>query len=477
MRDLHAFSLVIIVSFFASSFTPARAAAPAVFPVVAKGRHLVDQTGAPFMIVGDAPQAIINVPLTGPASLDMYFSNRQMHGINSLWVNLICDSYTACPNDATTYDGIAPFTDMLNGKSCPDAGAPTCYDLTTPNPAYFARMDAVLGKAARYGLLIFLDPISTDGCRDANWMQTLRNNGIARAATYGTYLGNRYKTVPNIVWQNGNDFQCWRTTSDENLAAAVATGIQSAGDTHIQTAELDSNVSTTKDDTGPLGALATLNAVYTYFPAYDEMLHAYNQMAIPAYLVESDYELENLGFEPGVVNPLQVLRKQHYWSMLSGATGVIYGNHYTWTFAQGWPNFLDTPGAAHLTYMRDLFVSLQWYNLVPDQSHAVMTDGYGTYAACGSVTASSYATTASASSAGGTLVVAYIPTVRAVTISMTALGSNIRAQWYDPTSGTYTMVAGSPFANTGPRTFTPPGNNAAGESDWVLLLKGHPLEQ
>jgi hypothetical protein len=72
MRDLHAFSLVIIVSFFASSFTPARAAAPAVFPVVAKGRHLVDQTGAPFMIVGDAPQAIINVPLSGPASLDTY---------------------------------------------------------------------------------------------------------------------------------------------------------------------------------------------------------------------------------------------------------------------------------------------------------------------------------------------------------------------------------------------------------------------
>jgi hypothetical protein len=74
-------------------------------------------------------------------------------------------------------------------------------------------------------------------------------------------------------------------------------------------------------------------------------------------------------------------------------------------------------------------------------------------------------------------VVAYIPAVRTVTIDMAKLGSNIIARWYDPTSGTYTTTAGSPFSNVGSRSFTPPGNNSAGDADWVLLLKGNPLGQ
>jgi hypothetical protein len=55
---------------------------------------------------------------------------------------------------------------------------------------------------------------------------------------------------------------------------------------------------------------------------------------------------------------------------------------------------------------------------------------------------------------------------------MTKLGSNIQAQWYDPTSGTYTSIGR--FDNTGTQNFTPPGNNSTGDSDWVLVLQGQP---
>ena len=37
--------------------------------------------------------------------------------------------------------------------------------------------------------------------------------------------------------------------------------------------------------------------------------------------------------------------------------------------------------------------------------------------------------------------------------------------------GTYTSIAGSPFTNSGNQQFTTPGANAAGDTDWVLVLE------
>ena len=53
---------------------------------------------------------------------------------------------------------------------------------------------------------------------------------------------------------------------------------------------------------------------------------------------------------------------------------------------------------------------------------------------------------------------------------MTKLGSTTAvAQWFDPSAGTYTKLG--PLPNTGSHTFTPPGNNASGAGDWVLVLQ------
>jgi len=39
----------------------------------------------------------------------------------------------------------------------------------------------------------------------------------------------------------------------------------------------------------------------------------------------------------------------------------------------------------------------------------------------------------------------------------------VTARWFDPTSGTFTAISGSPFANTGSHNFTTPGNNSNGD--------------
>jgi chitodextrinase len=53
---------------------------------------------------------------------------------------------------------------------------------------------------------------------------------------------------------------------------------------------------------------------------------------------------------------------------------------------------------------------------------------------------------------------------------MSKLGSPADASWYDPSNGVF-HPAGSALPNSGTRTFAPPGNNADGDGDWVLVLK------
>jgi len=64
-----------------------------------------------------------------------------------------------------------------------------------------------------------------------------------------------------------------------------------------------------------------------------------------------------------------------------------------------------------------------------------------------------------------------MPTPRTVTIDMSRLRGPSRAEWFDPTDGEHKAIAGGPFPNSGSRDFTPPKQNHARDSDWVLLLR------
>ena len=58
-----------------------------------------------------------------------------------------------------------------------------------------------------------------------------------------------------------------------------------------------------------------------------------------------------------------------------------------------------------------------------------------------------------------------------ITVDLSAMRGPAQAQWFDPTTGTYSAVAGSPFASTGPHAFTPPATaHADGATDWLLVL-------
>jgi len=407
-------------------------------------RYLVDQDNVPFLLMGDSPQALM-VNLS-EAEADMFFADREVNGFNGAWVNLLCGTYTGGRPDASTYDGIVPFT-------TPD-------DVSTPNETYFTRVDHMIELAEKHGIVVVLDPAET-----GSFLSVLLQNGVDKSREYGRYLGTRYRSFDNIVWMSGNDFQSWQNPGDDAVVQAVALGIRDTDDRHIHTVELDYPVSGSLDDPS-WAPIISLNASYTYYPTYAEVLLDYDRPdAPPTFLVEANYEFEH---NAGDLGTPQILRRQEYWTMLSGAAGQLYGNGYTWPFVNGWQSHLDTPGSAQIAHVNALFGPRPWFNLIPDQNHTVVIAGNGTFADTGSLGSNDYLT--AARTPDGTLVMAYMPTIRTITVDMSKLGSPADASWYDPSNGVFHPI-GSSLPNVSTRTFLPPGNNGDGDGDWVLALK------
>ena len=424
--------------------------APA-FPVkVAEGgRYLVDRNGTPFLIAGESPQALM-VNLS-EKDAELFFANRHSHGFNTVWINLLCGGNVGGRADGSTYDGLVPFK--------------TADDLTTPNEAYFARCDRMIRLAHKHGMLVFLDP-----CETIDHLKTMLKNGPEKCRQFGRYLGSRYKDFDNLLWMNGNDFQTWKNRDHAAVVQAVARGIRDKDPRHPHTVELDYLVSGSLDDPS-WAPLIDVCASYTYFPTYAQVLKDYNrEHAKPVVLIEADYEFER-------ESTPAVLRRQEYWSLLSGATGQLYGNGYTWPFKRGWKEKLNTPGAVQMAHVQALFLPRPWHRLIPDQKHSVVIAGYGTFDST-TTEGNVYGMTSDYVTAGrtpdGSLAMAYLPSRRTVTVDMTQLAAPATVRWYDPSRGTYVAVGKSPLPNRGEHNFTPPGNNADGDGDWVLVLETKP---
>jgi hypothetical protein len=175
----------------------------------------------------------------------------------------------------------------------------------------------------------------------------------------------------------------------------------------------------------------------------------------------------------------------------------VYGNGVIWPAKKGWQSKLDSPGAVQMAHVKALFEPRPWYDLVPDQKHTTVIGGYGTFDATTTLgnrsgMTSDYVT--AARTPDGSLVLAYMPTLRTLMVDMTKLSGPVTAQWYDPSRGVYSVAQssegelktttwhdpadraravapGAPLPNTGKRIFTPPGNNGDGDGDWVLVLE------
>ena len=272
-------------------------------------------------------------------------------GFNTLWIELLCDSYTfgygngGTVNYGRDINGNNPFVSTLSGGY---------YDLTTPNNAYRSHVDYIVQTAAANGLQCLFTPLDQGG-----WSNTASVNGNARLFQYGQFLGNRYKNYPNIIWNMGNDFQNWREPQADGYILSIADGIKSVDTVHPMTIELDYFVSESQDETNWIPRINT-NGVYTVLPDLCGNAGCVQQ----AYDYAGVFRRELRGREQrGRAGTPKVLRRKEYWSMGGGAlAGHLYGS-IGWTGLPRAGNAPELTAVTVLGYFKNFFNSIHWYDL------------------------------------------------------------------------------------------------------------------
>jgi uncharacterized protein DUF4038/collagenase-like protein with putative collagen-binding domain len=429
---------------------PPLALADVAFPIRVSddGRHLQDANGTPFTI-----QAIASWSLITQLSIEdveTYLESRRNKGFNTIIVNLLTHRFS--DNAPRNYYGVAPFS--------------TAGDLSTPNDTYFAHANRVLDIALQKGLLVLLTPSYFGaGGGDQGWWQEIITSGPTKSNSYGRYLGNRYKTYPNIAWLLGGDYSPPAGHGETN-AVEMVKGIK-ATDRPDRLYTYHGARGTTSTDHRAFRPFVNVNAVYTGpIDVYQNCLSAYNSFKMPTFLIEAWYENEHR------MTPYS-LRRQAYWASTSCTAGQTIGNAPIWYFGSRtamdfadnqtvtWQSALEWPGSLDQHRLINLVSQTNSYGLVPDKDHQVVTAGYGNFGE------KVYVTTAM--KPDKSLSLSYLPGATTLTVNLAWFGNPVTLQWYDPTSSNISMVVGSPFMNIGTRHLTAPGSNSAGDSDWVLI--------
>lgn len=437
------------------------------FPVrgSANGRHLVDASGKPFLLHGDTAWSLM-VQLTMEET-EEYLENRRQKGFNAILVLLIVAYLSDHP--PLNKNGDAPFT--------------TADDFSTPNEAYFAHVEWVIRKAREKGILLILNPCVTGTASNkVGFKKAIIANGATKCRNYGRYVGSRFKDHPNIIWQAVGDQTPPAGQAMEKNWLEILQGIKEFAPNHEWTAHYSRR--STALDAVAFAPHMTLDNAYGGNRSYVQTLRAYNRAnPKPTFYNEGYYEDTGLGSSREVGKP-PMLRAQAYWALLSGATGHIFGSDHIWPFGGpfsgpggnqrwDWRAGMDRQPSREMAFVKRLFEKLAWHELIPDQDHSVVTHGYGTFGNDDRTPGGDYVT--AARTADGRLVMAYVPATktdnRTLTVNMARLSGPANARWYNPTSGTFTDIAGSPLASSGPRDFTTPGDNGTGTNDWVLVLE------
>jgi len=139
---------------------------------------------------------------------------------------------------------------------------------------------------------------------------------------------------PPVVHGNDYNEHKRRMTS---LVTAIGTGYQGISTTrHLHTIETEADerrtyVASMDERWAPIVGLRRRDIVMAR--SYVTIFHDYNRKTehrVPTFMIESSYEFEHLGGAQ-LGTPRQ-LRWEEYTSDLSGSTGQLYGNKYTWPF-------------------------------------------------------------------------------------------------------------------------------------------------
>jgi hypothetical protein len=423
--------------------------------ISSNGRYFIDQSGAPMLIKGDSPWAMFSQ--LSAAQVEQWAANRESHGFNSAIISLVGAPVNGGPAaSGATYDGVLPF----NGGN-----------ITSWNETYWTRMDNYLTILKNHGITAFLYPMdgwnTLSGC-------AFYHKSAADSYTFGQKVATRYASYPNIVWMAGGDYNGFDSSVNTEFTNMLS-GIRSVGNNKPFSTQLNNETLTT--DVSTYEPIANWNFAYTYSTTYQKILKAYDRTPSardprPVVFGEGNYEGEDNYGGPATTN--ETLRRQQLWTLTSGGAGEFTGSQ-DWQFLSGWQNRLDTVWISQMQKIREFFTSLNWQQLVPDETTSVVTAGRGTKITADGyrdVLQNDYVTAAQTADKSQTVV--YVPTsvsggstARTITLDLTRLPASYTATWVDPTDATISQSASIDASGQ----VTTPGLHSDGTRDWLLVIK------
>jgi Protein of unknown function (DUF4038)/Putative collagen-binding domain of a collagenase len=264
---------------------------------------------------------------------------------------------------------------------------------------------------------------------------------VAAAREWARWLGHRYRQAHNIVWSM---FPHAVPASVPMIRATVAGLQEGDGGAHLITMHPDpSPTSSSFLHAEPWLSFNTLQTWSSGHSNYAMVRADYAREPVkPVVNGEARYEEED------GTTPLQV-RRGAWWAYLAGGF-YSYGHRDNWKSATTWKSWAEAPGALQVKIAGDLLRSLDWYNLVPDQSLFVGDPGENV---------------AARSNDRGVWLLAYLPSGGSVRLRLDTVMSPVAvAIWIDPRTGARMRIGA--FPTDTPVTFNAP----TGWEDAVLLI-------
>jgi hypothetical protein len=413
--------------------------------VAADARHLEDQAGRPFLVVGDTAWSL--VAQLSQADIERYVDDRMRRGFNAIIVNLIEHKFAS--RAPANREGVAPF--LASG------------DFARPNPAYFDAAHRAIALAGQRGLSVWLCPayLGWDG-GDEGFFKEMAKAGPDAVRLYGEFVGRRFRDLSNIVWMLGGDYAL--PPSERWVVEQMVRGLRDGGARQLMTAH---GGQTSGVDTFGDQEWLAIETVYSYVDDLRPLLlHAYQRRPLrPFVLIVSTYE--------GVhdARPARI-RRQAWAAMLSGAAGQFFGNNPMWHFdgptlfphAGDWRQALDSTGSRDMSRLGRFFSARRWWDLVPERDGGLVTVG-----SPGGAVASA------ARTADGALAVIYVAAIGAgsaeLTLNLHDLGAGVTAQWFNPARDERPRDERGISGGRDGQKIVTPGDNGTGANDWVLILE------
>lgn len=431
---------------------PVRAQTSHLFPLrITKGeKYLTDARNQPFFIKEISAWGLIQA--LSEKDEAAFIDSVKRKGFNTLMVSLISND-TRFAGGPPNWQGIPPFT--IKG------------DFSSYNPAYFDHADNLLRMAGEKGMLVLLVPcyLGYKGDKTQGWWSQLlgADNSVAKSRAYGEFVGKRYKDFSNLIWVAGGD-----NKGDSSLNAHmenIIQGIEESDTRHLWTGHFESKQGTNWSTDNELYAkYIDIDGLYDFVesnlgtdgPQYKTELRRYGKGKM-IFQLDQSYE-HDIPHSADNENPLWIRRK-NYDGLLSGCAGTSFcpgqKDNPEYVF-KNWQPLMNTEGMLEMQFCFNLFQSRNWYQLVPDTTNAVITEGRGRYGSINYVCA--------AQTADHSTYIAYLPLGGTVSVNLDALQvKNVKAWWYDPRNGE--ALAIGTFPARGTKEF-----NAFTSEDWVLVI-------